>query len=164
MARYRWLGRLTGRKRKRVITKMIGFVVVQYCSWSLAVKGYVLSAYCLFVCFFKVGTLQVHVHVGTGIQMSVHSCITVLTFCSFSFFLFVSLSLFSGFVLPRHSFARPTTTTTTTEIQSRCSKRPTSILVVSTYTLGEYKNKWTRKKEERRRASQIRQPQASQSF
>lgn len=75
------------------MTKMTGFVVVQYCSWSLAVKSDVLSAYCLFVCFLsgQVGTLQVHVH--PGIQISVYFCITVLTFLLFFFFLFGSLSL-----------------------------------------------------------------------
>lgn len=60
---------------------------------------------CLFV-FSKVGgTLQVHVH--TGIQILVYSCITVLTFFfPFSFSLFGSLSLFSGFVLPHHLLFR----------------------------------------------------------
>lgn len=65
---------------------------------------------CLFV-FCQVGTLQV----GTctyGYPNSIYSCITV-PYSGFFFFLFLfgSLSLFSGFVLPRHSFARPTTTT-----------------------------------------------------
>lgn len=96
-----YLGRLTGREsekeRERIMTKMTGFVVAQYCSWSLAVKSLGMSCLlivCLFV-FCQADTLQVQVHVHTGIQISVYFCITVLTFFSFFFFSFwFSLPLF----------------------------------------------------------------------
>lgn len=103
------------------MTKMTGFVVAQYLTaagrWRLKVLGMSCLLKVLSVCLFffsKVGTLQVQVHVHTGIQISVYFLYYRTYVVSCFLFSFCFSPSFPGlFCLIIYSFARQTTTTTT---------------------------------------------------